>query len=269
VPGCLLRQHSRRAAFCIGTRRLLRRHVRAGGTPIKEPRVNERIRVKEVRLVDPAGEQIGIKSIEEARWLASQLELDLVEVAPEARPPVVRLMDYGKFKYEQSVKAREARKKQTRTVIKEVQFRPKIGASDFEVKRRRVVRFLKDHDKVKVTMRFRGREVTHPEIGNEILSRLRDSVSDYGEIETAPRLEGRQMTMVLAPVRNADRVTEDVDSDDEASVEEVVAAEVIEEEQTIVSEETVADDELIADDVDVASEEDVVDDGAVADEVDE
>ncbi len=169
--------------------------------------------------MDPAGEQIGIKSIEEARWLAGQLELDLVEVAPEARPPVVRLMDYGKFKYEQSVKAREGRKKQTRTVIKEVQFRPKIGASDFEVKRQRVIRFLQDHDKVKVTMRFRGREVTHPEIGNEILARLRDSVADYGDVETPPRLEGRQMTMVLAPVRNADRVV----VDDESAVEMEVA----------------------------------------------
>ncbi len=135
-----------------------------------------------------------------------------MEVAPEARPPVVRLMDYGKFKYEQSVKAREGRKKQTRTVIKEVQFRPKIGASDFEVKRKRVVRFLQDNDKVKVTMRFRGREVTHPEIGNDILNRLRDSVSDYGEIETAARLEGRQMTMVLAPVRSSDRPHEEVES---------------------------------------------------------
>lgn len=154
-----------------------------------------------------------------------------MEVAPEARPPVVRLMDYGKFKYEQSVKAREARKKQTRTVIKEVQFRPKIGASDFEVKRQRVIRFLQDHDKVKVTMRFRGREVTHPEIGNEILSRLRDSVARYGEVETAARLEGRQMTMVLAPLRKADRVDEDV-ADEDVAVEtnedvEAVADEVI------------------------------------------
>jgi translation initiation factor IF-3 len=195
--------------------------------------------VREVRLVDPAGEQIGIKSIEEARWLASQLDLDLVEVAPEARPPVVRLMDYGKFKYEQSVKAREARKKQTRTVIKEVQFRPKIGASDFEVKRKRVVRFLQDNDKVKVTMRFRGREVTHPEIGTEILSRLRDSVSDYGEVETAPRLEGRQMTMVLAPVRNIDRVSGDAEKDDAGVADEEIAAE----EPTIASDATIADDE--------------------------
>jgi translation initiation factor IF-3 len=183
-----------------------------------------------VRLVDPDGGQIGVKSIEEARWLASQLELDLVEVAPDARPPVVRMMDYGKYKYDQSVKAREARKKQTRTVIKEVQFRPKIGASDFEVKRKRVERFLRENDKVKVTMRFRGREVTHPEIGHEILDRLTESVSDYGEIETPPRLEGRQMTMVLAPVRGgpksepsegmeeepvADTATEDVAEVDE------------------------------------------------------
>ena len=178
-------------------------------------------------------------------------------------------MDYGKFKYEQSVKAREARKKQTRTVIKEVQFRPKIGASDFEVKRRRVVRFLQDNDKVKVTMRFRGREVTHPEIGNEILSRLRESVSDYGEVETAPRLEGRQMTMVLAPVRNVDRVSAQADSDVEDLVDEGVAAEVITEEETAVSDETIVDDELITDDVDVAGEEVVVEEETSVDEADE
>jgi translation initiation factor IF-3 len=176
-------------------------------------------------------------------------------------------MDYGKFKYEQSVKAREARKKQTRTVIKEVQFRPKIGASDFEVKRRRVVRFLQDSDKVKVTMRFRGREVTHPEIGNEILSRLRDSVSDYGEVETAPRLEGRQMTMVLAPVRHADRVSDDAETfiDEEVLVDQDIVAE----EQTIVSEEIIAGDEVTAGDEVVASEEAVVDEELVANEVDE
>ena len=154
--------------------------------------------------------------------MARDLELDLVEVAPDARPPVVRLMDYGKFKYELSVKARESRKKQTRTVVKEVQFRPKIGASDFEVKRKRVERFLQEHDKVKVTIRRRGREVTHPEIGNEILNRLRDSVAAYGEVETAPRLEGRQMTMVLAPVRSSERQYDDIESDaDEFVVEEV------------------------------------------------
>ena len=176
-----------------------------GGTSItsKEPRVNDRIRAHEVRLVDPDGGQIGLKSIEEARWLADQLGLDLVEVAPDAHPPVVRMMDYGKYKYEQSVRAREARKKQTRTVIKEVQFRPKISSNDFDVKRKRVERFLGEGDKVKVTMRFRGREVTHPELGREILDRLVDRIGELGTVETMPRLEGRQMTMVLAPVRRA------------------------------------------------------------------
>lgn len=198
------------------------RHLLAGttqgGAPIKEPRVNERIRVKEVRLVDPEGGQIGIKSIEEARWLAEQLGLDLVEVAPDARPPVVRLMDYGKWKYEQSVKAREARKKQSRTTIKEVQFRPKISTRDFEVKRKRVERFLRDGDKVKVVMRFRGREVTHPEIGREILRRLVDEVEELGAVEMPPRLDGRQMTMVLAPARRPVRT--EVETEPEAAPSE-------------------------------------------------
>lgn len=173
-----------------------------GGNPIAEPRVNDRIRAKSVRLIAPDGAQIGEKDIDEARWLAAQLGLDLVEVAADARPPVVRMMDYGKFKYDQSVKAREARKNQTRTVIKEVQFRPKIGSSDFDVKRKRVVKFLRQGDKVKCTMRFRGREMAHPELGRDILKRLYDDVSDYGEIETMPKLEGRNMTMVLTPLRN-------------------------------------------------------------------
>ena len=116
------------------------------------------------------------------------------------------MMDYGKFKYEASVRAREARKKQTRTVIKEVQFRPKIGQSDFEVKRKRVVRFLGEGDKVKVTMRFRGREVTHPEIGRDILRRLTESVENLGVVETPPRLDGRQMTLVLAPLPRSERL---------------------------------------------------------------
>lgn len=180
-----------------------------GGVLISEPRVNDRIRVKRVRLIAPDGAQIGEKDIDEARWLASQLGLDLVEVAPDARPPVVRMMDYGKFKYDQSVKAREARKNQTRTVIKEVQFRPKIGSSDFDVKRKRVVKFLRQGDKVKCTMRFRGREMAHPELGRDILKRLYDAVSDFGDVETMPRLEGRNMTMVLVPSRNQpDNVSE-------------------------------------------------------------
>lgn len=156
----------------------------------------------------PDGEQIGVRPIDEARWLARELGLDLVEVAPDARPPVCRLMDYGKYKYEQSVKQREARKKQTRTVIKEVKFRPKIDKHDYQVKMRRAVQFLEENDKVKVTMMFRGREVTHPEIGREILQRLADDVADYGEIEMRPKMEGRNMTMQLAPVRRAPGASE-------------------------------------------------------------
>jgi translation initiation factor IF-3 len=137
-----------------------------------------------------------------------------VEVAPDARPPVVRMMDYGKYKYDQSVKAREARKSQTRTVIKEVQFRPKIGASDYEVKRKRVVKFLQAGDKVKCTMRFRGREVAHPEFGRNILQRLFEDVEDYAVIEAMPKMDGRNMVMVLAPAKDMP-VGDALDSQDE------------------------------------------------------
>ena len=128
------------------------------------------------------------------------------------------MMDYGKFKYDQSVKAREARKNQTRNVIKEVQFRPKIGTSDFDVKRKRVVKFLNQGDKVKCTMRFRGREMAHPELGRDILKRLYEEVSDYGEIETMPKLEGRNMTMVLVPARNGP--IDDFEPDDDITDED-------------------------------------------------
>ena len=156
----------------------------------------------------PDGSQIGVRTIEEAQWLASQLGLDVVEVAPDANPPVCRLMDYGKYKYEQSVRQREARKKQTRTVIKEVKFRPKIDDHDFEVKMRRVVEFLEEGDKVKITMMFRGREITHPEIGERILRRLATEVEGTGTVEVPPALEGRNMTMQLAPERKARRARE-------------------------------------------------------------
>ena len=155
------------------------------------------------------------------------------------------MMDYGKYKYDQSVKAREARKNQTRTVIKEVQFRPKIGKSDFEVKRKRVVKFLRQGDKVKCTMRFRGREVAHPELGRVILQRLFESVEDYAEIETMPRLDGRNMTMVLVPAKDmpqedqAEADTDDFDPDDsvEIATDDESTAEVV------VSQDDVATDE--------------------------
>jgi len=150
-------------------------------------------------VVAPDGSQIGVKKLEEARWLASQLGLDLVEVAPDARPPVCRLMDFGKFKYEQSVRQREARKKQTRTVVKEVKFRPKTDDHDYDWKKRRVLEFLDEGDKVKVTLMFRGRELSHPELGERILKRLAEEVAGYGSVEMGPRLEGRNMTMQFMP----------------------------------------------------------------------
>jgi translation initiation factor IF-3 len=180
-----------------------------GGAIAQELRVNDRIRAHEVRLVAPDGSQIGVKSIDEAKWLAAQLDMDLVEVAPDAKPPVCRLMDYGKYKYEQSVRQREARKRQARTVIKEVKFRPTIDDHDYETKLRHVVEFLEERDKVKVTMMFRGRQVTHPEIGRRILERLTADVEGLGVVEQVPKLEGRFMTMQLAPVRRGRRGTQE------------------------------------------------------------
>lgn len=164
-----------------------------------ELRINERIRVPEVRLVGPSGEQVGIVRIEDALRLATEADLDLVEVAPQARPPVARLMDYGKFKYEAAQKARESRRNQTNTIIKEMKLRPKIDPHDYDTKKGHVVRFLKAGDKVKITIMFRGREQHRPELGFRLLQRLAEDVSDLGFIESNARQDGRNMTMVLAP----------------------------------------------------------------------
>lgn len=150
-------------------------------------------------MVAPDGSQIGVKTKEEALWLANQLDMDLVEVAPEAKPPVCRLMDYGKFRYEQSVKSRESRKKQVRTVIKEVKYRPKIDDHDFDTKNKKAESFLLEGHKVKVTMMFRGREVTHPEFGRALLDRMVAELEGVAVVETPPSLEGRNMTMLLIP----------------------------------------------------------------------
>ena len=172
------------------------------GGPISiEPRINERIRVPEVRLVGPAGEQVGIVKIEDALRMALEADLDLVEVAPEAKPPVCKLMDYGKFKYEAAVKAREARKNQVNTVIKEMKLRPKIEQHDYETKKGHIERFLGAGDKVKITIMFRGREQSRPELGYRLLQRLAQDIGDSAVIESAPVQDGRNMTMVLAPVR--------------------------------------------------------------------
>ncbi|MFY9890340.1 MAG: translation initiation factor IF-3, partial [Streptosporangiaceae bacterium] len=170
-----------------------------GGHISTEPRINERIRVPEVRLVGPAGEQVGIVAINDALRLAQEADLDLVEVAPQARPPVCKLMDYGKFKYESALKARESRKNQAQTVIKEIKLRPKIDPHDYGTKKGHVERFLKQGDKVKVTIMFRGREQSRPELGFKLLQRLAGDIEELGFVESSPKQDGRNMIMVLGP----------------------------------------------------------------------
>ena len=174
-----------------------------GGPISTETRVNERIRVPEVRLIGPGGEQVGIVRIEDALRVAADADLDLVEVAPDARPPVCKIMDYGKFKYETAQKARESRKNQQQTVVKEQKLRPKIDPHDYETKKGHVVRFLEAGSKVKVTIMFRGREQSRPELGYRLLQRLASDVADHGFVETSAKQDGRNMTMVLAPHRGA------------------------------------------------------------------
>jgi translation initiation factor IF-3 len=174
-----------------------------GGPISTETRVNERIRVPEVRLIGPGGEQVGIVRIEDALRVAADADLDLVEVAPNARPPVCKIMDYGKYKYEAAQKARESRRNQQQTVVKEQKLRPKIDDHDYETKKGHVVRFLEAGSKVKVTIMFRGREQSRPELGYRLLQRLGADVADYGFVETSAKQDGRNMTMVLAPHRGA------------------------------------------------------------------
>jgi translation initiation factor IF-3 len=165
-------------------------------------RINERIRVPEVRLIGADGEQVGVVQIEDALQRAQSEDLDLVEVAPEAKPPVARLLDYSKYKYEQEQKAKAARKHQQQVNIREIKLRPKIADHDYETKKGHVVRFLRNHDKVKVTIMFRGREQAHPERGRALLQRLFGDVEELATIESQPLQEGRNMSMLLAPVRD-------------------------------------------------------------------
>jgi translation initiation factor IF-3 len=181
-----------------------RRVRRDGGSTIKEQkvRVNEQIRISPIRPIDEEGEQVGIVSIDDARARAVATGLDLVEVAPDARPPVCRLMDYGKYKYEEARRAREARKKQHTMQVQEVKYRPGIEVHDYDFKTRNVRRFLEDGDTVKVTMMFRGRQLAHPEFGVEVLERVVADVEDVGKIESQPAREGRTLIMVLAPLNS-------------------------------------------------------------------
>ena len=161
--------------------------------------MNEQIRIPEVRLIDQEGEQVGIVPTDEARRTAEDAELDLVEISPTAKPPVCRIMDYGKFKFEQSKKAHEAKKKQKQIQLKEVKFRPGTDEGDYQVKLRNLEKFLNEGNKAKVTLRFRGREMAHKELGLELLKRVEQDLQDLAQVEQQPKLEGRQMIMVLAP----------------------------------------------------------------------
>jgi translation initiation factor IF-3 len=161
--------------------------------------LNERIRSPQVRLVGPDGDQIGVVTTQEALRMAREIDLDLVEVAPQADPPVCRIMDYGKFKYERDIRQKEARKKQSRTELKEIKFRPKIDAHDYGTKKGHVERFLRGGHKVKVTIMFRGREMTHTELGRKILDRLVGDLGEMVTVESMPKQEGRNMIMVISP----------------------------------------------------------------------
>ena len=162
-------------------------------------RINEQIDVPEVRLIDDAGQMLGVVSLREAQARADDAGLDLVEVSPTAQPPVCKILDYGKFKYEAQKKANAARKKQRVIEVKEIKMRPSIDDNDYNIKMRKIFSFLEEGDKVKVTMRFRGRELAHQDIAMRVLTRVRDQVGELAKIEQFPRMEGRQMVMVMAP----------------------------------------------------------------------
>lgn len=168
--------------------------------PSKEgPRVNDAINVPEVRLIDESGDNVGVVSVREAMQMAEEAGLDLVEISPHASPPVAKILDYGKYKYEAQKKANEARKKQKTIDVKEIKMRPNIDDHDYQVKMRSIQRFIDEGDKVKVTMRFRGREMVHQDLGLKVLHRVRDELEEVAKVEAHPKVEGRQMIMVIAP----------------------------------------------------------------------
>jgi translation initiation factor IF-3 len=199
-----------------------RRTVEPPSRPVPQARINDYIRSSQVRLIDEDGSQLGIKPTREAMQYAFDKGLDLVEVASQADPPVARVMDYGKYRYEQEQKAKLARKHQTQINIKEIKLRPKIGQHDYNTKKGHVERFLNQRAKVKVTIMFRGRETTHPERGRDLLMRLADDVKDIGQIESQPLLDGRNMVMVLAPTKNAGMKREDAENENIEQRQEAV-----------------------------------------------
>ena len=201
-----------------------RRHFEPPVRPQPQVRVNDAIRAPRVRLIDENGGQLGIKTSDEARDYAYGKNLDLVEVAAQADPPVARVMDYGKYRYEQEQKAKLARKHQSQIHVKEIKFRPKIGQHDYETKKGHVVRFLNERAKVKVTIMFRGRETDRPERGRDLLMRLAEEVKEIGQIEQQPLLDGRNMVMVLGPTKNAGVSKDDAKAEDSQQREEAVQA---------------------------------------------
>jgi translation initiation factor IF-3 len=181
----------------------IRRPYRAAPTVKEGPRINDEIRIPQVQLVDTEGLNRGIVDIEEARQLADEAGLDLVEISPNSQPPVVKILDYGKYKFQAQKKAAEARKKQKTVEVKEIKMRPSIDTHDYDTKMKAARRFLDEGDKVKMTLRFRGREMAHQELGLQLLFRVRDDLTDQAKVESEPRLEGRQMIMILAPTLKA------------------------------------------------------------------
>ena len=180
---------------------IARRPHNAPPTRDTGPRVNDRIRASEIRLIGPEGQNVGVVSPERAMALAEEVGMDLVEISPNAAPPVCKIMDYGKYKYETQKKEAEARKNQKIIEIKEVKFRPNTDIHDYDVKMRNVLKFLENGDKVKVTLRFRGREMAHQDLGRDLLERVAKDVEELGKVENMPRMEGRQMTMMIGPAK--------------------------------------------------------------------
>ncbi len=204
-PICRLNTPGRRLTFAAQnateqrTEAIARRPHNAPPTRDTGPRVNDKVRAPEIRLIGPEGENVGVVSPARAMELAEQAGLDLVEISPNAKPPVCKIMDFGKFKYEQQKRESEARKKQKTIEVKEVKFRPNTDTHDYEVKMRNVFKFLENGDKVKVTLRFRGREMAHQDLGRTLLQRISEDVKEIGKVENMPKMEGRQMVMMIGP----------------------------------------------------------------------
>ena len=205
-PICRLKETPAKSTLCLQnhghkrTKKIARRPHNAPPTRDTGPRVNERIRADEIRLIGADGENVGVVTPARAMEMAAQAELDLVEISPNANPPVCKIMDFGKFKYEQQKRESEARKKQKIIEVKEVKFRPNTDTHDYEVKMRNVFKFLEKGDKVKVTLRFRGREMAHQNLGRELLERVAEDIKEVGKVENMPKMEGRQMIMMIGPV---------------------------------------------------------------------